>query len=385
MAGPFCAMQLADLGADVVKVENPDGGDAVRRTGPFLDGESSNFIRLNRNKRSLALDLKDDAGKAIFRTLVQRTDIVVENLRPGAMRELGLDYERLAAINPGLIYVAASGWGQDGPYAPLSGLDIMAQAMSGLMSITGEEGGPPVKAGVPMCDLACALYGALGAVTALHARAATGRGQLIDVSLFEAGVSFAIWESGKYFGSGEVPGPNGSAHQATAPYQALRSSDGYFAAGAVTPKTWVAFCRVLGLESLVDEPRFAQAHTRRTNLAELLPLIEAVTVSKTSAAWVDALQAVGVPCAMLQNYAQVFSDPHLLARNYFADVPHATLGPIRVLGSPMRFSETPVRMERAGPLLGEDTAAVLGEAGISAEEIASLGERGIVAGSCVLS
>lgn len=385
MAGPFCAMQLANLGADVVKIENPDGGDAVRHTGPFLDGESSNFIRLNRNKRSLALDLKEVAGKTIFRKLAARADIVVENLRPGTMRELGLDYERLAAINPGLIYVAASGWGQDGPYAPLSGLDIMAQAMSGLMSITGEPGGPPVKVGVPMCDLACALYGALAAVTALHVRASTGRGQLIDVSLFEAGVSFAIWESGKYLGSGEIPGPSGSAHQATAPYQALRSADGYFAAGAVTPKTWIAFCRVLGLQSLVDDPRFAQAHLRRTNLAELLPLIEAVTVTKASTAWVDALQAVGVPCAMLQDYAQVFHDPHLLARNYFADVPHATLGPVRVLGSPMRFSETPVHMHRAGPMLGEDTAAVLGEIGLSSDEIAGLSERGIVSGSCVLS
>jgi len=378
MAGPFCAMQLADLGADVVKVENPDGGDAVRKTGPFLDGESSNFIRLNRNKRSLALDLKDATGKELFRKLAARADIIVENLRPGTMRELGLDYPQLAAINPKLVYVAASGWGQDGPYASLAGLDIMAQAMSGLMSITGEDGRPPVKVGVPMCDLACALYGALGAVSALHAREVTGRGQLIDVSLFEAGVSFAIWESGQYFGSGEVPRRHGSAHQATAPYQAFRTADGHFAAGAVTPKTWSAFCKILGLESLVTDPRFAEAHLRRTNLAELLPHIEAVTVTKPSQEWVDALQAAGVPCARLQDYAQVFHDPHLLARNFFADVPHATLGPVRVIGSPMRFSETPVRTDRAGPLLGEDTADVLGEIGVSATELAQLAARGIV-------
>jgi formyl-CoA transferase len=385
MAGPFCAMQLADLGADVVKVEHPEGGDAVRQTGPFVDGESSNFIRLNRNKRSLALDVKSAAGKEIFRALVARADIVVENLRPGAMRDLELDYPRLVALNPRLIYVAASGWGQDGPYAQLSGLDIMAQAMSGLMSITGEEGRPPVKIGVPMCDLACALYGALAAVSALHVRERTGRGQLIDVSLFEAGVSFSIWEAGKYFGNGEIPGPNGSAHQATAPYQAFRSRDGYFAAGAVTPKTWSAFCKVLGLERLVDDPRFAQAHLRKTNIGELLPLIEAVTVTKDGHAWVEALQAVGVPCAMLQNYEQVFHDPHLLARNYFADVPHAKLGPVRVLGSPMRFSATPVRAERAGPMLGEDTADVLGELGIAPARIAELADQGVVGGTLVLS
>jgi crotonobetainyl-CoA:carnitine CoA-transferase CaiB-like acyl-CoA transferase len=378
MAGPFCAMQLADLGADVVKVENPDGGDAVRKTGPFVVGESSNFIRLNRNKRSLALDLKDGSGKELFRKLAARADIVVENLRPGTMRELGLDYPQLAAINPRLIYVAASGWGQDGPYASLAGLDIMAQAMSGLMSITGEEGRPPVKIGVPMCDLACALYGALGAVSAIHARERTGRGQLIDVSLFEAGVSFAVWEAGRYFGSGELPGRSGSAHQATAPYQAFRCADGYFAAGAVTPKTWVAFCRVLGIEVLLADPRFAEADMRRAHLSELLPQIEAVTVTKPGQAWVDALQAVGVPCARLQDYAQVFNDPHLLERGFFPDVPHATAGDVRVIGSPMRFSETPVRTDRAGPLLGEDTADVLGEIGVSRAELATLAARGVV-------
>src|SRR5438105_8466854 len=189
MAGPFCGMQLADLGADVIKVENPAGGDMVRQTAPFLDGESSNFVRLNRNKRSLALDLKSASGKEVFRKLIARTDIVIENLRPGTMKDLELDYDRLQQINPRLIYVAASGWGQTGPYAQLAGLDIMAQAMSGLMSITGESDGDPVKVGVPICDLVCALYGTIGALAALRVRQQTGRGQFIDVSLFEAGVS----------------------------------------------------------------------------------------------------------------------------------------------------------------------------------------------------
>src|ERR1041384_4654904 len=200
MAAPFCAAQLADLGADVVKVENPDGGDQVRTTAPFLDGESSSFIRLNRNKRSLALDLKAQRGKEIFRRLIARTDIVVENLRPGTMADLELDFSRLSALNPRLVYVAASGWGQDGPYAQRPGLDIRAQGMSGLMSITGEEGGrQPVKVGVPVTDLTCALYGALAALAALRVREQTGRGQFIDVCLFEAGVSLAVWEAGRFF------------------------------------------------------------------------------------------------------------------------------------------------------------------------------------------
>ena len=385
MAGPFCGMQLADLGADVIKVENPDGGDMSREGGPFVDGESANFMRINRNKRSVALDLKNEQGKEIFRKLVAGADVVIENLRPGTMRALELGYERLAQANPRLVYVAASGWGQSGPYAHLAGLDIMAQAMSGLMSITGEDGGAPVKIGVPICDLVCGLYGALAAVSALRARERTGRGQLIDVSLFEAGVSFAIYEAAKYFTTGEIPRRLGSAHQANAPYQALRSSDGYFTVGATSPKNWVAFCKVLGLEHIVDDPRFSGPHQRRQHLAELVPLIEAVTMTKASRVWVDELQNAGVPCALLQTYDQVFNDPQLLARDYFFEASHAKLGSVRQLGSPMRFGDTPVRRERAGPVLGEDTAEILAEIGLSSEEITHLTERGVVAGSCVLS
>jgi crotonobetainyl-CoA:carnitine CoA-transferase CaiB-like acyl-CoA transferase len=385
MAGPFCGMQLADLGADVVKVENPDGGDQSRQGGPFVDGEGANFLRINRNKRSLALDLKSEPGKEIFRKLASRADIVIENLRPGTMRGLGLDYEKLRALNPRLIYVAASGWGQDGPYSPLPGLDIMAQAMSGLMSITGEEGGGPVKIGVPMCDLVCGLYGALGAVSALHARERTGCGQLIDVSLFEAGVSFSIYEAAKYFTTGEIPRRHGSKHQTNAVYQALPSSDGFFTVGANSQKNWIALCQVLGQEQLIDDPRYQGPHLRRQNLAELLPVIEKVTVTNTSRHWVDALQKVGVPCSLLQTYDQVFNDPHLLARHYFVDAPHSKVGAVRQLGSPMRFSETKVQIKRAGPLLGEDTADVLGEVGLSSAEIAKLGESGIVGTACVLS
>jgi len=379
MAGPFCTMQLADLGADVVKIENPDGGDQVRATAPFLDGESSSFIRLNRNKRSLALDLKSARGKDVFRKLARRADVLVENLRPGTMRDLELDYARLSELNPRLVYVAASGWGQDGPYSQRPGLDIMAQGMSGLMSITGEEGGQkPVKIGVPVTDLTCALYGALAAMAALHARERTGRGQFIDVCLFEAGVSLAVWEAGRYFATGEIPKPLGSAHQTQAPYQALRASDGFFTLGAITTRHWEICCDVFGLPDLKNDPRFAKPHARHQNRRELIPLIEAVTEKRRAKQWVDALNDAGIPCGLLQTYDQVFHDPHLEARGFFPDAPHTRLGPVKQIGSPMRLSDNPPRMVRAGPLLGEHSAEVLAELRYSQEEIRRLAMDGVI-------
>ncbi len=372
IAGPFCGMQLADLGADVIKVERPGVGDMVRHNAPFIDGESSPFIRLNRNKRSIALDLKVAAGKDIFCRLAAGTDVVIENLRPGTMAGLGLDYDSLRATNPGLVYVAASGWGQDGPYAHLAGLDIMAQAMSGLMSITGEEGGAPVKIGVPVCDLTCALYGALAAVTALYARRESGRGQFIDVSLLEAGVSLAVWEAGQFFATGEVPRPLGTAHQASAPYQAVRASDGYFTVGATSPATWTGFCRSLGLEELLEDPRYADNARRHTERHSLIATIEEVTSSQPTLHWIELLQAAGVPCGAIRNYEQVFADEHLTGRSFFPEAPHSKLGLVRQIASPMRLSETPPRMDRAGPLPGEHSIEVLAELGLDVSEVDEL-------------
>ena len=383
MATPFAGMQLADLGADVVKLENPEGGDFSRASAPFIDGESSNFIRLNRNKRSLALDLKTAAGKAAFKRMIERCDVVLENLRPGTMRDLGLGYDVLVKSNPELIYVAASGWGQDGPYASLPGLDIMAQAMSGLMSITGEAGGPPTKVGVPVTDLVAGLYGSLAAVAALYARRDGAGGQFIDISLFESGVSLAVWEAGKYFATGEVPQRRGSAHQAGAPYQAFRASDGHFTVGATTPKTWSAFCEVLGLENLEHDPRFRDSSTRHQNLAELVELIEAKTVLRGASEWIAALQAAGIPAAPILSFDRVFGDPHLQARSFFTDVPHATVGDVRQVGSPMRFSSTKTVMRAAGPLLGEHSREVLGDYGFSGDEIAELERGGAIAAHAV--
>jgi len=333
MAGPFCGMQLADLGAEVIKVEHPDGGDQVRSSAPLIDGEGSAFMRLNRNKRSVALDLKS---------------------------------------------VAASGWGQDGPLRDRPGMDIMAQARSGLMSITGTPGGDPVKVGVPICDLVCALYGALAAVAALHARRETGAGQFIDVSLLEAGVSFAIWEAGLFFATGEIPQRSGSAHQNAAPYQAFRASDGWLTIGATTQYNWTAMCKALGLDKLLEDSRYMDANLRHEHREALVASIEEVTINKPAAHWLELLDQAGVPCAPLQDFGQVFTDPHLLARDYFWDAPHTTAGTVRQLGSPMRFSLTPARRDRAAPLLGEDSAAVLAELGYDAAEARSMLEQKVV-------
>ncbi|TAN31647.1 CoA transferase [bacterium] len=380
MAAPFCTMQLADLGAEVIKIENPDGGDQVRAAAPMIEGEGSAFVRLNRNKRSLALDLKSPAGKDVFRRLVATADVLVENLRPGTMRDLGLDYERLHRINPALIYVAASGWGQDGPLKDQPGMDIMAQARSGLMSITGMPDGDPVKIGVPVCDLVCALYGALAAVSALHSRRDTGAGQYIDVSLLEAGVSLAIWEAGTYFATGEIPRPLGSAHQSNAPYQAFRAADGWLTLGATTKPNWEALCRALGLGRLLDDSRYSSTSQRHANRDTLVPTIEEVTMTAPAGYWLAVLEAAGVPCAPIQNFGEVFNSPQLIARDYFWEAPHARLGTVRQLGSPMRFSQTPVRRDRAAPILGEDSAALLSELGYEPAVVSRLFEQGVVAG-----
>ena len=381
MAAPFATMHLADLGARVIKVENPStGGDPVRATGPFVEGESSPFARLNRNKESVGLDLKHPDGLAAFRRLVESADVLVENLRPGTMRRLGLGYDDLREINPRLVYASASGWGQDGPLAMLPGLDIMAQARGGLMSITGTADGDPVKIGVPICDLVCAMYVAMAVLAALRQRDRDGEGQHLDVSLLEAGVSFAIWEAGKYFATGEVGAPLGSAHQSTAPYQAVRTSDGHVTVGAVTPKTWEGFCRALGLDDLLEDDRYVDASTRHAHRPTLIPAIEAVTSTLRTDEVVERLDAAGVPCAPIADYEQVFNDDHLGQRGYFWDAEHPVMGPVRQLGSPMRFSRTPVRRGAAGPRLGAHTRAALQDvAGLSDTDVDALIEAGVVA------
>lgn len=363
MAAPFATMQLADLGARVLKIENPVGGEPVRATGPFVNGESSPFARLNRNKESVALDLKSPAGRDAFLRLAAESDVVVENLRPGALSRLNLGYEDIRSVNPGIIYASASGWGQDGPLAGLPGLDIMAQARGGLMSITGAPDGEPAKVGVPVCDLVCGLYVALAVTAALRERDRSGLGQAIDVSLLESAVSLAVWEAGRYFATGEVGHPLGTAHQSMAPYQAFRTRDGHITVGAITPKTWAAMCTVLGIEQLLKDEGYADGSMRHARRAELAADIEAVTTTRATSELVASLDSVGVPCAPIADYADVFTNEHLVERQFYWDAPHPTMGEVRQIGSPMRFSRSSARQGAAGPVLGADTRAVLLAAG----------------------
>ncbi|HAF08541.1 MAG TPA: CoA transferase [Chloroflexi bacterium] len=374
MAGPYAGTLLADMGADVVKIESPAGGDYSRGLGPFAPGspDGAGFLRLDRNKRSVALDLKSDLGKRTFGALVARADVIIENLRAGTLDRLGLGYDALAAAYPRLIYCSITGFGRTGPYRDRAGLDLILQAESGLMSVTGEPGRPPVKVGVPAVDLASALYGAFAIATALIARERSGRGQLIDLSLLESGVSLAIWESGVYLTTGEVPGPLGSAHRVTAPYQAFKTADGYIAIGATSPPTWAAFCRVSGLERLREDPKWSDATRRREHAIELASIIEAVTVSKPTDEWMRSLSDAGVPCGRINDLGTVFADPHLMERGLFVDLPHPVLGSVRAIGSPLHLSDTPPVMRRAAPLLGEHTREVLGEAGVPPADIDAL-------------
>ena len=378
MAGPFCGMQLADLGADVIKVEHPRGGDLARFLEPVVDGESANFARLNRDKRSLALDLKRERGAQLFRALAKTADVIVENLRPRTMGDLGLSPRSLLEADPRLIYVAVTGWGLDGPYADRPALDIIVQGQSGLMSITGEEGGAPVKVGVSIADLSAALYATIATVSALRARDRDGTGQLVDVSLFEASVALAVWEAGVFFTTGEVARAAGSAHKLVAPYQAVAAADRHFIVGATTPPTWTAFCRALALESLEHDPRYSDATARRRNRDALVATIESVTRTKPAAHWLARLREVGVPCGEIADYGDVFTDPHLSERRFFIDLPHPTLGTLRGLGSPLRLQRTPPAPRRAGPRLGEHNGEILRELGCDEREIARLEADGII-------
>jgi formyl-CoA transferase len=377
MAGPYCGMLLADQGADVIKVENPKGGDFTRLAQPFVDGEGAGFLAVNRNKRSIAIDLKQARGRDIFLALVRTADVVVENLRPGTLDDLNIGYKVLSEVNPRIILSSTSGFGQTGPYRQRAALDLIVQGMSGLMSITGEEGRPPVKVGVPLADLSAALFATYAILSALRVRDRDGKGQHIDVSLLESAIALEAWETSSYFATGDVPKPLGSAHRINAPYQAVRTADGYITIGATTPGNWKSFIRALGLERLDADERYATGPLRRRNYKELIVEIERVTITKDSDHWYRLLEGAGVPCGVLYTLDQVLEDEHVRSRGFVGELEHSKLGRVRATGSPVRFSRTPLRFERAGPLLGEHTGELLGELGI--RDADALERDGVVA------
>jgi crotonobetainyl-CoA:carnitine CoA-transferase CaiB-like acyl-CoA transferase len=371
MAGPFCSMLLADMGADVVKIEPPEG-EHTRREHEIAPGVSASFLAVNRNKRSLVLDLKQPEGVAVLKRLVATADVLVENYRPGVAKRLGVDHETLRAINPRLIYCSISGFGQTGPYADRGGYDLIAQAMSGIMSATGGDGGPPVKVGVPITDLGAGLFAVVGILAALRARRVTGRGQVVDTSLFEAGVALSQWEATQYWYTGEVPRGLGTAHRLNAPYQAFRASDGHFTVGAAKDNLWSRFATLLGLPNLIADPRFDTVAHRLTHRAALEPLVEAITITRPRAHWLAQCEKAGIPAGPIYTVPEAHADPHARARGMVQELEHPQIGHVKTLGNPVKMSTTPPRLRTAAPRLGADTEAILREAGYAEAEIASL-------------
>ena len=363
MAGPFCTMILADLGADVIKVENPDAGDQTRRSwGRSENGEDSRaFLALNRNKRSITLDLKSAEGLAQFHSLVRTVDVVVENWRPGVATRLGIDYETLSELNPSLVYASISGFGLTGPYADRPGYDLIAQAMSGVMSITGEPDGRPVKSGIPVADLGSGLFCVIGILAAWIASRRTGIGQQVETSLFESALALAVWESTEFWDTGRVPQKLGSANRMSAPYQALATKDGFVTVGANNDRLWRWLCAALDLEHLVRDSRFSTNVDRMRHRAELVAELEERLAQRTTVEWVDLLLAAGVPAGPIQDYRQALEDdPHVKARGMVQHVTHPVEGVVPVLASPLRLGGRRPPVRRAPPLLGEHNDEVLG-------------------------
>ena len=379
LAGPMCTMVLADMGADVIKIEKPNGGDDNRRMGPpFIKDWSAGFLAVNRNKRSLSLDLRGEAGRGVLRRLVEGADVVVENFRPGVMERLGLGYEELAAIKPSLIYCTISGFGSTGPARNRGGFDLVAQGVSGLMSITGHPNSPPAKVGVPITDLTAGLFGANGIMAAYIHALKTGQGQMVDTSLMEAGVAYTVWESSVYFAEGEIPGPLGSAHRVSAPYQALRTKDGYLNLGAATQPTWEQLCRAIGREDLMEDERFRAPWDRKAREKELAALLEETFSANDTAHWLQLLDDAGVVAGPIYNMEQVYQDPQVLAREMLVDTHDPVLGTIHNIGVPVKLSATPGSIRRRAPALGEHSAEVLLERGFTQGEVDALLSQGVI-------
>lgn len=373
MAGPYCTLLLGDMGADVIKVEKPNGGDDSRRMAPpLINGESAAFLAVNRNKRSIALDLKQAAGREIFVQLAARADVIVENFRPGTMDSLGLGYTELSAEHPELIYCSVSGFGQTGPYRERGGFDLVAQGMSGLMSVTGHPGQSPVKVGVPVTDLNAGMFAAYGVLTAYIHRLRTGKGQYVDTSLFEAGIAYTVWESAIYFATGSIPVPLGSAHRLSAPYQAFRTADGYLNIGAANQANWEKLCGALQRQDLMAETRFRDNPSRTTHAVELATELEKTFVQRTTREWLTELEQAGVPAGPVNDVEAVYADPQVKARQMRVELEHERAGRISHIGIPVKLSETPGAIRRPAPMLGEHTEEILRELKLDAGAIAAL-------------
>ncbi len=382
LAGPYATMQLADMGATVIKVERPQGGDDTRKFGPpFVGGEACYYLSVNRGKRSITIDLKNPEGKAIVLDLARKADVLVENFRPGAAARLGLGYEDLSDLNPRLVYASISGFGHHGlpEYFGRPGYDVVMQGLGGGPSITGEPDGEPMKSGNSIADLVAGLLTVQGILLALLARERTGRGQHVDISMLDGQVHLLTYHAGKYLGTGEVPRRMGNRHPTIVPYQTFRASDGYFNLAVGNDKLWQAFCKAVQRKDLAEDPRFERNEDRVANAEELIPILKAMFIEKPVEHWLELMEASGIPAGPILDVGQTLEHPQVQARGMVVSLPHPTAGTVKVTGSPIRLSDTPAEVGPAPPLLGQHSDEILSEIlGMSQEEIDRLREQGVI-------
>ena len=380
MAGPTCGLMLADLGAEVIKIEKIPGGDDTRRfLPPDVNGEAAAFMMMNRNKRGMALDLKTKEGVDVFKRMVKQADVVVENFRKGTLEKLGVGYEELKKINPKIILCEISGYGRSGPYANKGGFDLIAQGMSGLMSITGEsKGKPPMKVGAPVTDITAGILAATGVLAALVARATTGVGQRVDTSLYEAGIVHTYWQSAIASATGIAPGPLGSAHPLTAPYQAFQTKDKWITVGASNQNTWLKLIDALDVKELQDNEKFSSNVNRMQNVTELTEILKKELEKKTSAEWLTLFDEKGLPCGPINTVTEMFADPQTIERKMIVDVKNEKAGSFKAIGMPIKFADTKVEDTKESPTFGQHTKQILLDHGFKSEEIESLIKQGVV-------
>ncbi len=361
LAGPYATMILGDLGADIIKIEMPVKGDDARHFGPYVKDESAYFMSLNRNKRSITLNLKHQKGKELFLKMVKKADIVVENYRPGTMEKLGLGYDVLSEINPSIIYAATSGYGHTGPYSKRAAYDAVVQAMGGIMSITGEKGGKPTRVGSSIGDITAGLFTAIGILAALNNRNQTGKGQKVDVAMLDCQVAILENAIARYVVTGEVPKPGGNRHPSIVPFEPFETSNGEIMVAAGNDALWAAFCKVIGREELIEDERFKTNPLRNENYDELRPLIADPMKEKTTEEWQHLLDQAGIPNGPINTIDKVIEDPQVLAREMIVEIDHPVAGKLKVPGIPIKFSRTPGKIRRTAPLLGEHTDEILKE------------------------
>ncbi len=380
LAGPYCTMMLGDMGAEIIKIENPDGGDDTRGWGPpFLNGVSTYFISINRNKKSLTLNLKDERGKEILRNMIRKSDIIVENFRPGTLDKLGFPWEEIHRINSAMIFASLSGFGQTGPRVSEPGFDVVIQGEGGIMSITGEPDGPPNKVGASIADITAGMLAAQGILLSLYHREKTGVGQMVDIGMLDGQVALLTYHANNYFGTGKLPPRRGNKHPSITPYETYECKDGYFNLGVGNDSLWRRFCDAMRLGDIKEDPKFAVNKDRVDNRLELQEILDAFFAEKTVGETLETLRVAGIPCGPINNLAQVLNDPQVIAREMVVDIDMPVAGPTKVTGVPIKLSKTPGAVRTPPPSLGQHTDEVLESVlGMDEAQRNALREEGVV-------